>query len=53
VLYASYGIGIVLNPLLGRTGEIYDAMAMVAGLVITVPVIVAASNLSAIRAAKV
>ncbi len=53
VLYASYGIAIVLNPLLGRTGEIYDSMAMVAGLVITVPVIVAAANLSATRAAKV
>lgn len=42
VLYATYGIAIVLNPLLGRTGEIYDAMAMVAGLVITMPIIVAA-----------
>jgi uncharacterized membrane protein len=45
VLYATYGIGIVLNPLLGRTGEIYDAMSMVAGLVITVPIIVAAVSL--------
>lgn len=47
VLYAAYGIPVVLNPLLGRTGEIYDSMAMVAGLVITVPVIVAATSLSA------
>lgn len=49
VLYAAYGLPVVLNPLLGRTGEIYDAMAMVAGLVITVPVIIAASALATSR----
>jgi uncharacterized membrane protein len=46
VLYASFGLAVVLNPILGRTGEIYDAMAMVAGLVITVPVIVASVSLA-------
>ena len=45
VLYGTFGLAVVLNPLLGRTGEIYDAMAMVAGLVITVPIIVAAVSL--------
>jgi putative membrane protein len=46
VLYASFGLPVVLNPLLGRTGEIYDSMALVAGLVITVPVIAAAVSLT-------
>lgn len=46
VLYAAYGLPVVLNPLLGRSGEIYDSMAMVAGLVLTVPVLVAATSLA-------
>lgn len=46
VLYASFGITVVLNPILGRTGEIYDSMALVAGLVITVPVIAASVSLT-------
>jgi len=45
VLYASFGLAVLLNPLLGRTGQIYDAMAMVAGLVLTVPILVAGSAL--------
>lgn len=44
VLYVSFGLSPLLNPLMGRTGEIYDAMAMVAGLVMTIPIIVAAMS---------
>lgn len=45
VLYATFGMAVIWNPLLGRTGEIYDAMAMVAGLVMTIPIITAAMTL--------
>ena len=45
VLYATFGMAVLWNPLLGRTGEIYDSMAMVAGLVMTIPIITAAMTL--------
>lgn len=49
VLYASYGLGVILNPLLGRTGEIYDAMSMIALFTMTVPVLAAAAALRPVR----
>lgn len=42
VLYVTFGLGVVLNPLLGRTGEIYDAMSMLALLIMAIPVLTAA-----------
>lgn len=41
VLYAQYGIAVIVNPLHGLTGEIYDAMAMLALFLMSIPVIAA------------
>lgn len=46
VLYATFGLGVVLNPLLGRTNEIYDSMAMLAAFMLTVPILIAAHSLT-------
>ena len=48
VLYATYALGVLLNPLLGRTGEIYDSMAMLAVFIMAIPILAASM---AIRAA--
>lgn len=45
-LYATFGLGVVLNPLLGRTGEIYDSMAMLAVFMMLIPILAAAHALS-------
>ncbi len=41
VLYITFGLGVFFNPLLGRTGEIYDAMAMLAVFMMAIPVLTA------------
>jgi len=46
VLYASFGLGVALNPLLGRTGEIYDSMAMLAVFMLAVPILAAVQALA-------
>lgn len=43
-LYGSFGLTVFLNPFLGGTGEIHDAMSMLAALVMTVPMLAAAMN---------
>ena len=41
VLYVTFGLGVVLNPLLGRTGDIYEAMSMLALFIMAIPVLTA------------
>ena len=41
VLYATYGLGVFVNPFLGRTNEIYDAMSMLAFCTAMIPIIAA------------
>jgi len=41
VLYASYAIGVIVNPLLGRDGDIYDSMSMLAAFTAALPVLLA------------
>lgn len=47
VLYATYALGVFLNPLLGRTGEIYEAMGMLAVFILAIPVIAASARVAA------
>lgn len=49
VLYATYALGVFLNPLLGRTGEIYEAMAMLAVFILAIPVLASAASLARAR----
>jgi len=46
LVYASYGVVVFLNPFLGRTGEIYDAMGMLAVFIMAIPTLAAGLNLS-------
>lgn len=45
VLYATYPLGVFLNPFLGRTGEIYEAMSLLAVFVLAIPIVAAAARL--------
>lgn len=45
VLYGAYALGIFLNPLLGRTGDITESMAMLALFIMAIPILTAAMAL--------
>ena len=45
VLYAQYGLAVIMNPLNGSTGEIYDSMAMLALFIMSIPVITAGMSI--------
>lgn len=47
VLYGTYALGVLLNPLLGRRGEIYDSMAMLAVFIMAIPILAAVAALRA------